>query len=442
MLETVREFGLECLAASGEEATVRDAHAAWALTFLDEAGSHAFDPNYGAWLDRFDAEHDNLRAALHWYEETGRTADVARLIGKLWSFWFARGHLSEGGAWIARTRGALGNAADATRPRAELALAAGWLAMGVIDYGKAIANLEEARGAWQEIGDEQRLAFSLFGLGVTEQDEGHPDRARDHFQGALDLFRRLKSPIWIGLTLNNLGLVVGRAGDPGRGRSLLEEGIALQLANDYRLGAAVGLRFLGQVSRLAGDDVHAATCYQECLVLDPEHAQPWHMPNALEGLAEIAADVGQRELATRLLGSADALRQVAGIPLEPALKPAQDRLLAAIRGDLGDHVFAELWNQGRRLRSDEILADARSVAPARSGPTVPETTASLPTARLSPREVEVLNLLAEGRSNQEIAESLSISILTVKTHVANILSKLGLPTRAAATAYVHRQGLG
>jgi predicted ATPase/DNA-binding CsgD family transcriptional regulator len=441
MLETVREFGLECLARSGEEETVRDVHAAWGLGFLEEAESHAFDPNYGAWLDRFDAEHDNLRAALHWYEQTGRIAAAAALIGRLWSFWFARGHLSEGGTWIDRTRRALVDAPNATRSRAVLALAAGWLAMGAIDYEKAIANLAEARTAWEAIGDERQLASSLFGLGVTEQDEGHPDRAADHFQQALVLFRRLRLPIWVGLTLNNLGLVVARAGDPARGASLLEEGIALQRANDYRLGAAVGLRFLGQVSRLAGDDGKAVACYQECLVLDPEHAQPWHVPNALEGLAEIAADARQCELATRLLGCADALRQVAGIPLEPALTPAQDRLLATLRADLGERPFVEAWDSGREMKGDAILAAARAVTLARPGKTVSGTTVPSSTTGLSPREVEVLRLLAAGRSNQEIAADLSISVLTVKTHVANLLAKLGLPTRAAAAAYVHRQGL-
>jgi DNA-binding NarL/FixJ family response regulator len=60
---------------------------------------------------------------------------------------------------------------------------------------------------------------------------------------------------------------------------------------------------------------------------------------------------------------------------------------------------------------------------------------------LSRRELEVLCLVAEGLSNRRIAARLHVSEFTVKRHVQNILAKLDLPTRAAASAYAARQGL-
>ena len=60
---------------------------------------------------------------------------------------------------------------------------------------------------------------------------------------------------------------------------------------------------------------------------------------------------------------------------------------------------------------------------------------------LTERETEVLRLLAEGKANKEIALALSISETTVKTHVSNILMKLGVPSRTQAALYAVRIGL-
>jgi DNA-binding NarL/FixJ family response regulator len=63
------------------------------------------------------------------------------------------------------------------------------------------------------------------------------------------------------------------------------------------------------------------------------------------------------------------------------------------------------------------------------------------TAALTAREVEVIVLVATGRTNRAIAEELSISEKTVARHVSNIFTKLGLESRAAATAYAYQKGL-
>ncbi len=60
---------------------------------------------------------------------------------------------------------------------------------------------------------------------------------------------------------------------------------------------------------------------------------------------------------------------------------------------------------------------------------------------LSPRELEVLRLIAAGRSNGEIAAALFITLPTAKAHLTHIFAKLGVASRSAATAYAHRHGL-
>jgi DNA-binding CsgD family transcriptional regulator len=64
-----------------------------------------------------------------------------------------------------------------------------------------------------------------------------------------------------------------------------------------------------------------------------------------------------------------------------------------------------------------------------------------PSHGLTPRELEVVRLVAAGRSNREVADALSISVDTVKRHLTNVLGKLDLPSRSALTAYAHTHGL-
>jgi non-specific serine/threonine protein kinase len=102
MLETIREFGLEQLAATGEEAMARDAHAAWCLELAERSAPAWFTPAQTQWGERFEVEHANVRAALVWLEGSGDTAAALRLTAALWPFWFLRGHYTEGRGWLER----------------------------------------------------------------------------------------------------------------------------------------------------------------------------------------------------------------------------------------------------------------------------------------------------------------------------------------------------
>ena len=100
MLETLREFGLERLAESGEEETTRRQHTGFFLDLTERAAPELQGPQQGAWLDRLEAEHDNLRGALGWALERGEVDTELRLCVALWLFWFFQGHLTEGRQWL------------------------------------------------------------------------------------------------------------------------------------------------------------------------------------------------------------------------------------------------------------------------------------------------------------------------------------------------------
>lgn len=169
MLETVREYGLEQLVASGEAEPARRRHAAYFLGLVQEAQLHLRGPEAPSWLDRLEADHDNFRAALEW--SLAEDPEMALgLAAALWRFWWMRGHLREGRAWLERAlQAGEGVAAPA---RAAALTAAGELAERHTDYAAASAWYEAALALWRDLGDTRGTATTLDGLAETAMRQG------------------------------------------------------------------------------------------------------------------------------------------------------------------------------------------------------------------------------------------------------------------------------
>ena len=151
MLETIRDFGLEQLATSGEEAVVRDAHAAWCLGLAEQAAPFWYTGAQGRWAARLDADHDNLRAALAWLAQTGDTATGVRLVGWLAWFWFYRNHWAEGRGWLERALA--WSAGDRTIERVRVLNMAAHFSRFHGDLAQAMVWAEESLAIADEIGD-------------------------------------------------------------------------------------------------------------------------------------------------------------------------------------------------------------------------------------------------------------------------------------------------
>jgi DNA-binding NarL/FixJ family response regulator len=160
------------------------------------------------------------------------------------------------------------------------------------------------------------------------------------------------------------------------------------------------------------------------------------LPQSMEGLAAAAAGLGDHARGARLLGCAAAVRERIGSPIPAPRQYRYDRIMAAIRARLDDEAFARAESEGRSWMLDKAIAYA--LEPLDVPKSAPVTT---PASILTPRELDVLRLLVDGRSNTEIAEELSISPHTAATHVANIMNKLGVDSRTAAAAWAIRQGI-
>jgi DNA-binding CsgD family transcriptional regulator len=200
---------------------------------------------------------------------------------------------------------------------------------------------------------------------------------------------------------------------------------------------AITLGALAEIARDRGEYARAAAMMRERLALTHDI---WGVHWAIAGMAGIAAEGGEHARAARLFGAAEANREARGIGLGPAARATYAARAAPARAALGEAAFAAQWAAGRALTLAEAVAEAMAVmAPPPEPAAGPDYPASH--SGLTPRELEVVRLVAAGRSNREIANALSVSIPTIKRHLTNVLGKLGLPSRSALNTYAHAHGL-
>jgi predicted ATPase/class 3 adenylate cyclase len=252
MLETIREYGMECLTTSGETQAIQRAHADYYLALVEVTEPELTGPEQTVWLDRLETEHDNLRAALRWAEESGETEIGLRLAGALCQFWLVRGHLSEGQEQLARLLTLVGTSIR-TAAQAKALTGAGNLAHNLGDYAAARAFSEESLAIWREIGDKGGIAASLNHLGWAAWRQGDYAAARSLSEEGLAIWREIKDKQGIATSLNNLGWVAHHQGDYAVARTLHQESLALRRDLGDKWGIAFALTNLGWTIHKQGD---------------------------------------------------------------------------------------------------------------------------------------------------------------------------------------------
>jgi predicted ATPase/transcriptional regulator with XRE-family HTH domain len=286
MLETVREFALERLEASGEAAAVLERHAALFLALAERAEPELVGPRQGAWLHRLEAEHDNLRAALGWALAEGDPATGLRLASAIALFWWRRAHWGEGLAWLER---ALARAGDAPPPvRARALGEAARLAIERGENERAMALEEEALALYRALGDRRGIASRLGALGAHHANRGDLAAAAPLFEESLALLRELGERQKVATALGNLGHVALLQGDPARAAALLDEALALQRELGDRHGVASTLARLAALAKEQGDVARAAALAEEALALGRELGERPGIAKALQELSYLA----------------------------------------------------------------------------------------------------------------------------------------------------------
>jgi DNA-binding CsgD family transcriptional regulator len=161
----------------------------------------------------------------------------------------------------------------------------------------------------------------------------------------------------------------------------------------------------------------------------------------LEGVAEVALASGEPWWTARLFGAAEAHRERLGVVMKPRQVSGYEQAVANARATLGVAAFDALWTEGRRLSSDEARAEAARVADAIQAALGSTPDHDMGHHGLTPRELDVLRLVADGHSDREVAETLFVGSATVRTHLTSIFGKLGVGSRTAAVAAARRLGI-
>jgi DNA-binding CsgD family transcriptional regulator len=270
---------------------------------------------------------------------------------------------------------------------------------------------------------------------------GRYDEAEAFFEPSLAAYRELGDEVNVAFMFDALGVTAYGQGDLTRARELCEAAVALMRATGETHSLPAAPEFLGLIACERGDSDGARAAFAEIFRGEAPSDFPG-APVRTAGIGVLASGCGFPVVAARLLGAAEARAMALGGPFLPPELATFERAIADARTALGADEFATAWTVGQSLTPEAIDEEAQAFLAVLASKHSPATLARESTNHgLTQREFDVLRLVSAGRTNREIAAALFISVPTVKRHLANIFAKLGVSTRAEATAYAWSHGL-
>jgi predicted ATPase len=394
MLQTIREYALERLRASGEEEFTRRAHAAYCVVLTEEGAAQPAEEERANWLTLWDAEHDNLRDALDWLIRTESGQWALRLGTALFAFWERREHLAEGRQRLEAVLN-MRSTASPKGQRARLAWYAGIFADKQGDFTRAIRLLQESLHIYRELGDRKGIAAQLGHLGNVLHQAGRVAEARVFFEESLAACRQLGDRRAIASALSNLAECVTAQGEYALSRSLLEEALSTfrEIGNasgvgwslnhlgdvafeksDFagasrlyhagydvfrglgdRWGIARSLTDLGRLASEQDDHEDARALLEQALRMFAELGHTRGVASVLEELACAAIREENLEHALTLCAAAEGLRQRIGALKRQAERARLDRILERARRDIDESRCRAVWIQGLRMPLDQAI---------------------------------------------------------------------------------------
>ncbi|MBA2247941.1 MAG: tetratricopeptide repeat protein, partial [Chloroflexia bacterium] len=445
MLQTLREYGQEQLSLSGERETIEHRHAMHMLRIAERAEPELIGPDQVAWLGRLASMHPDFQLAFAWLLDHDDPERALRLASALWRFAYTRGHIREGREWIetalARTSGDTALRAAALNGAGVLANMEGNLDLTWTLHSDALAIAER-------IGDRRSIGRARIGLGDVDATRHRFEAALEQYAVAERIFRDLGDRRSIAATMTNRGNLSWTMNRLDEAADIHERAKALYAATGDQRGIAWSVTNVGRIAAQQHDYPRAIPNLTEALDHYEALGDRGGSAEALEGIAQIAIGLGDHERAAMLLAAADGLREAVEHPIAPIDRGPYTEMLTALRERLGDG-FERQWEADRSLSAAEIKTLAREILEEQL---IPAKTAPRPARRVNARtlikdmgvtdrEIEVLALVAAGKTDRDIGEELFISTRTVQSHVANLLTKLEVSTRSAAVARALRSGI-
>jgi predicted ATPase len=438
MLETIREYAAERLAAMPEAEQVRGAHAAAFLALVEADGRPHAGLARKEWLEQVDAEHNNIRAALSWYRQHDPPAAL-RLAASMSAFWSLRGHHTEGRQRLGEL---LGLVSSSSVVRVSALNGASWLAIDQGDYARAADMLRASIGLSQALGDTVGEAIATVYLGRCTMSAGRIAEGAPDVERAVALVSQTADgPATVFVTFYSalVAMLTGR----------LEAACDL-FARCGTRAAELDLAPLGARCRMMlgyplldlGDLSAARTVLAEGFQMSTDVGDRWFVQLGLGAFAGLAAKTGRPRLALRLAGAAEAYRDKNEFTMPEPIDEIVDRWLAPTRAKAG-RAAGRLLAEGRKLSPEEAVGLVLANEPAEPGR---QSASRLGPRRgsssaLTRREAEVAALVARGLTNRDIAAQLFLSVRTVEVHVDHVLTKLGFRTRTQLAAWALEEGV-
>jgi predicted ATPase/DNA-binding NarL/FixJ family response regulator len=500
LLETIRQYGEEKLIAADESSWTRDRHLQCFLQLAEETRPKLMGQYQHLWLDWLEDEHNNIRAALSWSLKSGHIEAGLRIAIAIYEFWTIRDYAEEALAWMERLMaqtdeeiapliranalayatflaGFRGNSpAQAAYGREAAALAEtlgdeGQSALAWARAGEAYAHgrpgplpsgssaliwalTAQAYGAraegdyeteyaiykrviqlYREAGERYFLGIALTTCGFAAMSLGRYEEARTMEDEGLPLIREAGNPYRIAMTLNGSGDLARCERNYVQAKTAYEESIALLRELNAARDLASALHNLGHTYLHLGDFERAGDLFYESITLQQAQQNTSGVAECLIGFAAMAAVCGLPAVAARLLAAAVAIGGERVATTWAATRMEYEHYLALVRASLTDEEFQAEQMLGSALSLEQVVEYAQNL---------PLRVAKMGRKQqddLTIREREVAALIAQGKSNSEIADELVISKRTVEKHISNILSKLAFATRVQIVRWAIDTGL-
>lgn len=357
LLESIREYALEHLVASGSQSITERRHQDYFVDLAREAYTGLRASDQRSWLDRLDLDHDNFRAALR--RDTAGERSLA-IVGCLWWYWYSRGHLTEGRSWLDSALEKSEGADPLLRARA--LNGAGVLAEYQGDYAVSLAQLHEAADIFRALGEEWSLAMTLNNIGNVHGSLEEFGQAESYWRQAFEIWHRLEelgvlSDIsGLAAVLDNLGNIAVIQGRQDEGREFYRQGFELRLSGGHHALAAYSLVNLGALEEKVGNRQQALEHYQRGIQISIDQGDDFAISYFVLGLASLATP----PIASTLLGLHERIRSEFGIAFSRSEQQDFEALLMRLRAYLGDELEVH-WNRGRGIDLQEGILLAKSV---------------------------------------------------------------------------------
>lgn len=389
MLETLREFAVE---AVDDYEALQNRYVQYFVLLAREASPHLTGADQKQWLERLDAEHDNIRATLAWLHGNDTSLGLKFAVSN-WRFWYTRGYFRDGLRWLSSMLDE-----EAARPassgglavRGKALNAAGVLSLQMSDYTGSRRFFEESLEVCRQLNDRSGMADVLNNLGAVAYEHGDFTRSRRLYEESLAIKRELGDRSAVAKVLGNLGSIAEQVSDYATARILLEESLAIgrELADqrviahsmqllgtvyesqgDFvqaeslcreslairqelgdRLNIAAGLDLLGNIAYRKREHEAALDLFRQSLVIRNELGDRKGLISSLEGFAMTVAMLGGPEQAAHAWGTSERLRELIGLPISAKSKSKYDQSVADARSKSSSPPsFDREWQVGRAM---------------------------------------------------------------------------------------------